>query len=93
MTEREALTVDGPGQRVVQSFTEDEQASKTAFNAARAQVLRNRETEGRAYDIITGVRMETVPPNIPEKIHHRRNHPSLNPGPEPSHVTWKDPRG
>lgn len=82
--------------RVVQSASapEEEVDDKAAFHAARSQHLRNKETEGRAFNIITGTRLETLPPSIPEDLPRfpRKNHPSMNPGPEPAHVTWKDPR-
>ena len=46
-----------------------------------------------------GLPLAAVPPSIAERVAvaapaaecRRRLHPSLNPGPEPAHVTWSGP--
>eukprot|EP00455_Lapot_gusevi_P009474 TRINITY_DN14244_c0_g1_i3.p1 TRINITY_DN14244_c0_g1~~TRINITY_DN14244_c0_g1_i3.p1 ORF type:complete len:397 (+),score=64.26 TRINITY_DN14244_c0_g1_i3:130-1191(+) len=43
----------------------------------RAQTLRNIETQGRRYDIISGAEISTVPPTINEVVHKRKAHPSI----------------
>eukprot|EP01029_Cantina_marsupialis_P028482 TRINITY_DN776231_c0_g1_i1.p1 TRINITY_DN776231_c0_g1~~TRINITY_DN776231_c0_g1_i1.p1 ORF type:complete len:331 (+),score=48.62 TRINITY_DN776231_c0_g1_i1:115-1107(+) len=43
----------------------------------RAQFLRNQQTCGRRYNIVTGALVEHVAPTIPEKHHSRLAHPSM----------------
>jgi hypothetical protein len=46
-------------------------------NPERTQRLRNFETMGRKYDLITGAEVVVLPPNIPERIEIHKSHPSL----------------
>jgi len=35
---------------------------------SRAQYIRNVHTRGRAYDILSGARITTIPPTVPERL-------------------------
>lgn len=51
-----------------------------AIKPSRTQNIRNCQTKGRPYDIISGVGFEFLPPSIPAKLeskHLRESHPSL----------------
>ena len=55
--------------------------------------LRSRDTENKNFNIITGAEYTWLPPSgplYPSATPHqaRTMHPSLNPGPAPSHITW-----
>jgi hypothetical protein len=69
----------------------EESASKIRHTEGRQQNQRNNETFGKNYNIITNCEIGVVPPSVPEKVFERRNHPSMNPGTVPPHVTWVDP--
>jgi len=65
----------------------------------RTKNLRNRETNGKKFNIITGALYEYCNPSMDEKkpsgistvdTRSREIHPSLNPGPPPAHLTWAD---
>lgn len=55
--------------------------------------LRNRESESRKFNIVTGTEYSCIPPTGPDDQsaiprQGRALHPSLNPGPKPPHITW-----
>jgi len=69
----------------VDGFTSFQISTKThdvkAIKACRTQNIRNCQTKGRAYDIISGAGYEYAGPSVPEKLesrHLRLMHPSLS---------------
>ena len=69
--------VDGMNSFQISTKTHDVKA----INKARTVDIRNNQTKGRAYDIISGAGYEHVPPSIEEKLSARalrETHPSLS---------------
>jgi len=53
----------------------------------RRQVeVRNNDTNGRQYNILSGAAFEHFPPTRSERVNRRQVHPSINVPPVPSHV-------
>ena len=53
-----------------------ERRSPAEIDPARLQTLRNHETKGRAYNILTHTTIQHVPSTGPEQVHRRMAHPS-----------------